>query len=107
MYAALMTLILIATAASVTFTLLFGIRSPWYRNRVGKMQFTKSVCLSATLVLTVVNRLATYPGQVIISFAVLTALCVALWIQVVVLLKEQKEARLRWLAKQEKIKKVI
>lgn len=91
----LIALFTIATVASWTFTFLFGLRSrPWKRgNIVGKMQFSKSLCLSMTLLLTLVNRWFDYPGKLYITFGVLCLLTVALCAQVVVLLKIQKDDR--------------
>lgn len=91
----LIVLFILATVASWTFTLLYGFRSrPWRKgNSVGKMQFSKSVCLSMTLLLTLANRWFDYPGKLYITFGVLCLLTVALWAQVVVLLKNQNEDR--------------
>lgn len=47
--------VIVATLASITFTVLFGVRSRWNSNPVGRMQFSVSVSLSVVFVLIFVN----------------------------------------------------
>lgn len=79
-----------AALASVVFCIAYGVRSPWYKSLVGRMQFTKSLCLCAALLLTVTNVFFHgYRGQLVVSSIVLVCLAIALWFQVVVLLRIQ------------------
>lgn len=88
-------LILVATAASLTFTVRYAFFSKWWLNIVGKMQMNKSFALSLSLGLTTLNVLtnADYPGRDFIRFVVFTYLAASLWIQVFVLIWIQNKSR--------------
>lgn len=85
-----MILIVAATLASVVFCISYGVRSPWYSSLVGRMQFTKSLCLCVALLNSCINVVfRSYPGQMIVITIIAAALAGALWFQVYVLLRIQ------------------
>lgn len=85
--------IVAAALASIVFCISYGVRSPWYNSLVGRMQFTKSLCLCVSLLLTVVNIFFHgYRGQLVVSTIVISCLAIALWFQVIVLLRIQSGA---------------
>ena len=86
-----LTPIIVSLVASLTFTLLFGLRSRWYTNPIGKMQFHKSVTLTTVFTLILVNSmLPDYTFRETIRFIVYSALAVALWGQVYMLILVQQ-----------------
>lgn len=81
-----------ATLASATFTVMFGVRSKWYTSPVGKMQFQKSLTLTAVLILILINNWvkSDYPFRETIRYIVYYALTLALVKQVRTLWMVQK-----------------
>lgn len=100
-------LALLALSVLVTcFTLLYLIRSPWWRNRVGVIYAAKSTILSAVLIqITLSSLISTeYPGRQPIRLAIYTLGALAYLPMIWSLAREQAEDRRRRAAEEAKRK---
>lgn len=100
-------LALLSLSVLVTcFTLLYLIRSPWWRNRVGVIYAAKSTILSAVLIqITLSSLISTeYPGRQPIRLAIYTLGALAYLPMIWSLAREQTEDRRRRAAEEAKRK---
>lgn len=100
-------LALLALSVLVTcFTLLYLVRSPWWRNRVGVIYAAKSTILSAVLIQITVSSLVSteYSGRQPIRLAIYTLGALAYLPMIWSLAREQAEDRRRRAAEEAKRK---
>lgn len=92
--AANISLIYVAASVSV-FTLLYGFRSAWRNNRVGRVFLTKSVIFSVFLTEVTVAAWwdVDYPGRQHVRYVLYTLAAITYVAMVVVLLQEQRRKR--------------
>jgi hypothetical protein len=82
------------TIASLTFTIMYAIGSKPWHDRVGRMQLGKSACLSAVLVLTMLNFIfPDYYGRATVRYVAYWTLAAALTYQLYILITEQHKPR--------------
>lgn len=96
-------LALLSLSVLVTcFTLLYLVRSPWWRNRVGVIYAAKSTILSAVLIqITLSSLISTeYPGRQPIRLAIYTLGALAYLPMIWSLAREQTQDRRRWAAEE-------
>lgn len=102
-------LALLSLSVLVTcFTLLYIVRSPWWRNRVGVIYAAKSTILSAVLIqITLSSLISTeYPGRQPIRLAIYTLGALAYLPMIWSLAREQAEDRRRRAAEGAKRKQI-
>lgn len=102
-------LALLALSVLVTcFTLLYLVRSPWWRNRVGVIYAAKSTILSAVLIQITLSSLVSteYPGRQPIRLAIYTLGAIAYLPMIWSLAREQAEDRRRRAAEDAKRKEL-
>lgn len=81
---------LVSAVASFSFTLLYGFRSNWRSNPIGRMQFVKSCSIASILLLFVINTFAPeYWGREAIRHIVYWVLACSFCWQVYTLVKVQ------------------
>ncbi|MFF1946895.1 hypothetical protein ACFVWF_32680 [Rhodococcus qingshengii] len=100
-------LALLSLSVLVTcFTLLYLVRSPWWRNRVGVIYAAKSTILSAVLIQITLSSLVSteYPGRQPIRLAIYTLGALAYLPMIWSLAREQAEDRRRRTAEEAKRK---
>ena len=83
-------ILLAATIGSLTFTLSYGLKSPWRSSTLGRMTFTKSLALSSVLLLNTVQFfIGPFPGILLLMVCVNFFLVGAIWFQTITLLRAQ------------------
>ncbi len=89
-------------AITTVFVLLYGLRSSWWTNEVGKVFFAKAVILPLVLwqVAASAWTASDYPGREQIRFVIYTLAAIAYVVMVVVLWRQQRRDRRRSVGRQ-------
>lgn len=82
--------VLVGAVAQTTFVLIYGTRK-WWRARVGRALFLKSVCLGLVFDLSLVNSFFTYAWQEQVAAIVLVATAAAILYQLAALVLSPRD----------------
>lgn len=81
--------LVVSAVAQTAFIFVYGAR-PWWRHRVGRALFTKSLSLLIVLWLSIVNTFLIYPAQQRVSTLALWLIAAAIVYQLVALLRTRR-----------------
>jgi len=82
--------VMVGAIAQTTFVLIYATR-PWWRVRVGRALFLKSLCLALVFDLSLANQFLDYRGQEQVAAIVLTATAAAIVYQLVAIVLSPRQ----------------
>jgi hypothetical protein len=88
-------LVAFAVLPATGFTLVYGLRSPWYRSLLGRALFTHALGMALLIDISVAYKMFgdDYPGRDVVSISVYAVIIAGTWAQFIALLRERRHGR--------------